>query len=57
MPTIGRRFHFTYRFLLSAALVLIVAVPAYGKPDDLAPGGAATVVEIVDGDTLRLDDR
>ena len=56
MPTIGRRFHFNYRFLLLAALVLVVAVPAFGKSDELVPGGAATVVEIVDGDTLRLHD-
>ena len=56
MSTTGRRFHFNYRFLLLAALVLVVAVPAFGKSDELVPGGAATVVEIVDGDTLRLDD-
>ena len=56
MLTIGRRFHFNYRFLLLAALVLVVAVPAFGKSDELAPGGAATVVEVVDGDTLRIDD-
>ena len=42
--------------LLLAALVLVVAVPAFGKSDELAPGGAATVVEVVDGDTLRIDD-
>ena len=35
MPTIGRRFHFNYRFLLSAALVLVVTVPAFGKSDGL----------------------
>ena len=56
MTTTGRRFHFNYRFLLLAALVLVVAVPAFGKSDELAPGGAATVVEVVDGDTLRIDD-
>ena len=44
------------RFLLSAALVLDVAVPAFGKSDELVTGGVATVVEIVDGDTLCLDD-
>ena len=31
-------------------------MPAFGKSDELAPGGAATVVEVVDGDTLRIDD-
>ena len=56
MPTIGRRFLFNYRFLLSVALVLDVAVPAFGKSDELVTGGVATVVEIVDGDTLCLDD-
>ena len=57
MPTIGRRFHFNYRFLLSAALFLVVTVPAFGKSDGLAPAEVASFVENVDGDTLRLKAR
>ena len=51
MSNIGRRFLFNYRFLLSAALILFVAVPAFGKSEGLASRGGATVVEIVEGDT------
>ena len=42
--------------MLSAAFILFVAMPAFGIVRWVGGGGAATVVEIVDGDTIRLDD-
>lgn len=35
---------------------MFVVAPSIGQSDGLVSGGTATVVEIVDGDTLRLDD-
>ena len=44
------------RFLTAITLLLAAATSAQAGPEALRLGGKAKVVEVVDGDTLRLDD-
>ena len=44
------------RFWISLGLMLLLATPVWAGPEALSSGGQAQVVEVIDGDTVILDD-